>query len=108
MKELGAWLKVYGEAVYGTRICAPYFKEGLAYTRKGETAYCFRLYQSEDDRYKDEYVYIPYTEKVHCIDMLGGEENLEFSQTEEGISIRMPKVVETEENTPIAHVFRLT
>lgn len=108
IKELGAWLKVYGEAVYGTRICAPYFKEGLAYTRKGETAYCFRLYQSEDDRYKDEYVYIPYTEKVHSIDMLGGEENLEFSQTEEGISIRMPKVVETEENTPIAHVFRLT
>jgi alpha-L-fucosidase len=108
IKELGAWLKVYGEAIYSTRICAPYFKEGFAFTRKGEAAYCFRLYQSEDSRFKDEYVYIPYTEIVHRIDMLGGKENLDFSQTEEGISVRMPKLAKSEENTPIAHVFRLT
>ncbi|MGE8081282.1 alpha-L-fucosidase [Peribacillus loiseleuriae] len=108
MKELGAWLKVNGEAVYGTRICAPYFKEGFAFTRKGETAYCFCLYQSKDDRYKDEYVYIPYTEKVRRIDMLGGEGNLEFNQMEEGIAVKMPKMEGKKENTPIAHVFRLT
>ena len=24
LRGLGEWLKVYGEAIYGTRVCAPY------------------------------------------------------------------------------------
>ncbi|KKI89645.1 alpha-L-fucosidase [Bacillus sp. SA1-12] len=107
IKELGAWLKIYGESIYGTRICAPYFKEDFAFTRKGETVYCSRLYKSEDGRYRDEHVYIPYPEKVHRIDLLGGEENLEFNQTEEVISVRMPATAEKDNQAPIAHVFRL-
>ncbi|WP_240510069.1 alpha-L-fucosidase [Virgibacillus profundi] len=104
MKELGAWLKVYGEAIYGTRICAPYFTNEFAFTRKGETTYCFRLFQN--GYCKDEYVTIPYNEKVYQLDMLGHDDNLEFTQTNEGLSVKMPNLPE-DENEVIAHVFRL-
>ena len=107
MKELGAWLKDYGEAVYGTRICTPYFNGEFAFTRKGETVYSFRLYKSDDSSYRDSNIVIPYAEKVNRVDLVGGKDNLEFKQTKEGLSIRMPELNEGDQ-APIAHVFRLS
>ena len=39
--QIGAWLKRYGAAVYGTRICAPYSTKTVNYTRSkdGRTTY---------------------------------------------------------------------
>lgn len=34
LKGMGEWLKVYGEAIYGTRVCEPYKKGNIAFTRK--------------------------------------------------------------------------
>lgn len=41
MRELGAWLRIFGEGIYGTRIVAPYFEPGLYYTRTDGAAYVF-------------------------------------------------------------------
>ncbi|ASN04180.1 alpha-L-fucosidase [Virgibacillus necropolis] len=106
MKELGAWLNAYGEAIYGTRICAPYFTEDFAFTRKDKITYCFRLYQNENSDNQDRYITIPYHEKVHRVDMIGGEENLDYSQVDGGLSIKVPRS-DTNEKAPIANVFRL-
>jgi alpha-L-fucosidase len=46
MNEIGAWLKINGEAIYGTRPIAPYKEGSLAYTRKGKTVYA--IYQITD------------------------------------------------------------
>ena len=49
MKEIGAWMKVNGEAIYGTRPIEP-FKEGdIVFTRKGGTAYAICLAKEEND-----------------------------------------------------------
>ncbi|TCP30822.1 alpha-L-fucosidase [Scopulibacillus darangshiensis] len=107
MKELGAWLKVNGEAVYGTRICAPYFNGDFAFTQKEETAYCFRLYKSDEEHCRNEWVTIPYSETINRVDLLGIEEELVYRQTDEGLSVKLPQSL-LDEKEPIAHVFRLT
>ncbi|MEK3890044.1 alpha-L-fucosidase [Bacillus sp. FSL K6-3431] len=104
MKEMGAWLKVYGEAVYGTRLCSPYYKENIAFTRKAETVYCFYMYENEDTPIKQE-IFIPYTDKVNSIDIVGGSENIKYTSSNEGIFIELPET-ELGEHAPIAHVFR--
>ncbi|MGG4395226.1 alpha-L-fucosidase [Paenibacillus thiaminolyticus] len=105
MKELGAWLKVNGEAVYGTRICAPYFTGRTAFTRKGDTAYGFYLYPNEKAAVEPE-VFLRYTDPVSAVELIGTDGTLEFTRTAEGIAIRLPEA-ETAGPAPIAHAFRL-
>ncbi|WP_212971669.1 alpha-L-fucosidase [Bacillus sp. J14TS2] len=106
MKEMGAWLKVHGEAVYGTRMCAPYFQGNSAFTKKDNTVYCFYMYENEDTPIEQE-IFIPYPEKVSSVEMVDGDRKVDFSQTEKGLSIILPDS-EKGQTAPIAHVFRFT
>ncbi|MBW5448513.1 alpha-L-fucosidase [Cohnella sp. CFH 77786] len=105
MKELGAWMKTYGEAVYGTRICAPYFTGSWAFARKGDTVYGSYLYESEDAPVT-EHVHIPYREQAANVELVGFEGKLDHSRTDNGISVRLPES-ERSGKAPIAHVFRI-
>lgn len=107
MKELGAWLKLYGEAIYGTRTCAPYLVNNSAFTRKGDKVYCIYLYPGDDSPVHD-VVVLPYREKVERVELVGGQQELAFVQTEGGLEVNLPES-ETQSPTsaPIAHVFRL-
>jgi Alpha-L-fucosidase len=44
MKGIGNWLKINGEAIYGTRPIAPYRTDELAFTKKGDDIYAIRVY----------------------------------------------------------------
>ncbi|MGZ9583960.1 alpha-L-fucosidase [Paenibacillus marinisediminis] len=105
MKELGAWMKVYGEGIYGTRACEPYFTPGCALTRKGDTVYAFRMYGNEQD-IVEETVHIPYKGDASRVDLVNGPEGLEFKQTSSGIEVKLP-ITSIHEAAPIAHVFRI-
>jgi alpha-L-fucosidase len=106
MKELGAWLKAYGEAVYGTRVCPPYHKDRCAFTRKGDVKYAFYLYE-EDSTPVHEEILIPFTdEKVVAVDLVGGPEKLDFTQDPKGLKVKLP-AAETSGKAPFAHVFRM-
>lgn len=43
LREVGDWLEVNGEAIYGTRPVAPYRQGQVCYTRKGESVYLIHL-----------------------------------------------------------------
>jgi alpha-L-fucosidase len=105
IKELGAWMKTYGEAVYGTRICSPYFKEKCAFTSKGDTVYCSYLYTSADSPVS-EHVSIPYSQPVASIELVGTGERLAYTRSDEGLSVTLPQS-ELHNQAPIAHVFRI-
>lgn len=105
IRELGAWLNVYGEGVYGTRICAPYYTGDWAFTRKADTVYAFRIYRDPQATPARELT-IPYLEEVRRIEVMGGGEALAFARTSEGYRVRLPEPDQDAE-TPIAIGFRM-
>ena len=49
MKQIGDWMNVNSEAIYGTRPIAPYKEDGVAFTRKGRSVYAIYLTRNEGD-----------------------------------------------------------
>ncbi len=105
LKGLGEWLKAYGEAIYNTRVCAPYQEGNTAFTQNGDTAYAIRLYPKESEQVSPA-VLLPYTEKVKEVIFLDSEEKLSFQQSEKGILVEVPSN-RLASPTPIALVFAL-
>ncbi|GBG08409.1 alpha-L-fucosidase [Paenibacillus agaridevorans] len=106
IKSMGEWLKVYGEAIYGTRICEPYSAEHGYFTRKGDTIYAFYLYKDESATVEEE-VLLQFKQDFERIDLVGGQENLEYRRTENGVIVRLPDS-DRSAPAPIAHVFRIS
>lgn len=104
LKELGAWLRVYGEAIYDTRACAPYKKDGIGFTKKGNTVYVLQAFADEAD-VADSEVWIPYTGTANEVSALGGDRILGFTREEGGLRVALEERVY--ERTPFARVFRI-
>ena len=49
MNEIGAWMNVNGEAIYGTRPVAPYKEGDVAFTRKGKTVCAIYLTRNDGE-----------------------------------------------------------
>ena len=42
LRDLGAWLQIYGSGIYGTEACAPWVQDGTYFTRRGRERFVFR------------------------------------------------------------------
>lgn len=102
LKGIGAWLKEYGGAIYETRVCAPYKKDGIAFTRKKDCVYAIQTFAQEADEVSSE-VWIPYTGEIKEITGMGGIEILSFERKEGGCLVRVPD--QADEQAPIARIF---
>lgn len=104
LKGMGDWLSVYGDAIYGTRVCAPYKKAGIAFTQKAGTVYAIQIFESEDAEVKSE-VLIPYGGEIKRITMLDTGEEIPFQVQEDGLLVKAPAYAE--EKAPVGRVFCL-
>ncbi len=104
---LGNWLNTYGEAIYGTRICAPYHKNDISFTKKGDTVYAIRVYP-EDRTMVKQAIFIPYTGEVKTVSLLDSGEVLDFKKEADGsgFTVTMPKG-RYGSSSPIALVFKI-
>ena len=93
------------EAIYGTRICAPYRSRNLAFTRKGDVVYVIRLYPEEREAVEEKLL-IPYQGKIRGISMVDTKKEAEWKMTEEGIQVVIPQEYR-EGETPIAIVWKI-
>lgn len=107
MKGLGEWLGQFGEAIYGTRVCAPYREGQFAFTKKNNTVYAFLLYESENSKVKSKVV-IPYREIINTISLIGVSKQLYFTQNNDKIVVNIPIEKTMKDSAPIAHVFKIT
>lgn len=105
LRGLGKWLKVYGEAIYGTRVCAPYQSGNISFTRKGDAVYAIRLFPVAQESV-DSKLFIPYAGKVSKVTMLDSGEDVSFVPGESGITVTVP-AGRRGGSAPIALVFKL-
>ena len=106
IEGMGEWLKLYGEAIYGTRICEPYSVFNVHFTQKNEQTYAFYLYDDEQQQVEEK-VTLPMNKNITRIDLIHGAENLEFRKIDGGIEVVLPEG-ELTGMAPIAHVFKIS
>lgn len=86
LRQIGAWLKQYGEAIYATRVCAPFKTETINYTQSkdGKTVYAIVKKPAETLLLEAE---LPADTKVRIV---GTEEVLAIQPAAKGIRVRLP------------------
>ena len=87
LQEMGDWLKVYGETIYGTRggLIEPH--EWGVTTQKGNTLYVHIL------NLKDKGLYLPLTDrKVRKATLFKNGQKVRFQQDKEGLLLLLPEV----------------
>lgn len=104
MEALGAWLKVNGDGIYGTRPTPPYASGQWRFTEKSGTVYAFHLWKP--GRRSDNGLTIPAAEpeKVTKVVHLATGRELDFTLTNNGLELRLP---ELERHDPHAEGFKL-
>ena len=107
LKEIGQWMKVNGEAIYGTRPVAPYKAENICLTQKDEKVYLIYL-AKEDQSNLPEEITVSVISSARGLRMLGADEPITWEISDKGLTIKPPKAVR--ENPPCEHAwaFELT
>lgn len=104
LKGVGAWLHVYGEAIYETRVCAPYKKDGIAFTKKKNYVYAIQVFEKENDEVSSD-VFIPYEGQVTKIILLDNKTEISFEKKDNGYRLHLDEW--REDKAPVARVFQL-
>jgi hypothetical protein len=99
---MGEWLRVNGEAIYGTR--ADVGRVGnVMFTKKENVRYA--LLPLAEDEMLGETLRIPVSEKMNAVRLLANGMAVKFQQDTQGITVYLPR--ELQGTTPYALAFSL-
>ncbi len=93
LAEIGRWMRVNGEAIYGTRAIAPYKQGRVCWTRKGHTTYLIVLAE-KDEMAPPARVRAPALKKARQVHMLGTAEAVKWSTGDgAGLTVEIPESI---------------
>lgn len=91
LREIGAWLKINGEAIYGARPVAPYQEGNVRFTKKGGVIFAIVL-PDADGTPPDKIVITSFRPAAGAaIELLGGRAALESMPLAQGFEVRLPR-----------------
>jgi len=103
LDRLGAWLRLNGEAIYGTRMADPNESGMVAFTKKGAIHYALlRIPAAVSVRST---VLFHWPHDVSRVTLLSQSLDLPFEKTSEGLKVTLPPLISDEDR--IAPVLRL-
>ena len=107
MLEIGAWLKVNGEAIYGTRPIEPYKDGQVVFTRKGQVAYAIYVAKDENQPWPERVTFSgPQPAPASRVRLLGTDESLAWESNAAGATtVQIPAAIRT--TPPSKHAFSL-
>jgi alpha-L-fucosidase len=109
LKEIGAWMAVNGEAIYGTRAIAPYKEGRVCLTRKGNTVYAIHLADEGEDGPPEQIVLTTLQPAPgSAVHMLGVKEPLAWRAADAGVVITVPPAVRKSPPCRDAFSFKMT
>lgn len=113
---MGKWLRANGEAIYETRICAPYEVGSVAFTQRAKEGKVYAIFRMEEGETLGEKLIIPYDGEVNRVTLLDCGE-VSFRRVElncaecaekgirHGIEVDVPYALVG--SSPLAPAFRL-
>jgi alpha-L-fucosidase len=111
LADIGSWMKINGEAIYGSTPCAPYSDEKIFFTRSVKTNRIYACWLSEND-----VVALPpevtisaeaIKGKVKKVTLLGSAATLRFSQKKDKIVIEIPEAYRSSGQIRYSAVFSI-
>jgi Alpha-L-fucosidase len=95
LREIGDWMTVNGEAIYGTRPIAPYKDGQLVFTQKGQVAYAIYLSKDENGPWPERVTFSgPQPAPASKVRLLGSDQSLAWeSNGVGGTTVQIPPVM---------------
>ena len=107
LKEIGGWMKVNGQAIYGTRAMAPYLENNIAFTRSPDGMINAIYLADENEKIPETVRLLSFKpRKGSRVTMLGAKEPLAWKEVGGGFEIRVPGRVRNRPPCSFAWTFR--
>jgi len=107
LSEIGRWLGVNAEAVYGTRSIRPYEHNNVYLTQRDETLYLILL-AGQDAALPPSDLTVPIIEGAKTVRMLGADEPVRWKTGPAGLAVSVPETIRHSPPCEHAWTFALT
>jgi alpha-L-fucosidase len=110
LKDIGAWIKVNGEGIYGSQAVVPYASGNQFYTQSKtkNTVYAFWLSETEEVALPAEII-IPFTASklIKKISLLGNKQSLSWTLSDGNILLKIQPAVQQNKDIRYAACFKI-